>query len=335
MSDDLLSRHDVLLADLDGTLYRGPDPVPGAADAVVAAAERGVGTAYVTNNASRSAADVAHHLAELGFPAGVDDVRTSAQAAASLLGEQLPSGASVLVVGTSALVDEVRAQGLQVLSDAEGADAVVQGHSPETGWRQLAEAVVAIRGGALWVASNIDRTLPTERGALPGNGSMVQAVQNAAGGAPQVAGKPAARLLREAQGSATHPLVVGDRLDTDIEGGHSLGAPSLLVLTGVADAAELLGAPVEQRPTYIGADMSALFRHPDELLPGPRAGWRAERSADGLVLSGDGAGSPEPALDALRVLVAVAWDGGAAPSGVRADGAAAEAALAELGLTAG
>jgi len=329
MTDDLLSRHDVLLADLDGTLYRGPEVVPGALDAVLAAAARGVRTVYVTNNASRSPADVAAHLTELGFPAGIADVRTSSQAAATMLAEQLPAGSPVLVVGTEALADEVRARGLTVVATAAEAVAVVQGHSPDTGWRNLAEAVVAVRAGALWVATNVDPTLPTDRGRLPGNGSMVQVVRTATEAQPQVAGKPAARLLREAQGDATRPLVVGDRLDTDIEGANALGVPSLMVLTGVNGAADLLAAPPALRPTYIGADLAALGRHPDELSPGPRPGWQVEHGPDGLRLTGRG-GGPDPAVDALRALCAPAWEHG--ETRVSAEGAAAAAALAELGI---
>ncbi|MEJ8282168.1 HAD-IIA family hydrolase [Pseudonocardia spirodelae] len=329
MTDDLLSRHDVLLADLDGTLYRGPEVVPGAVEAVRGAADRGVPTVYVTNNASRSPGDVAAHLRELGFPARVEDVRTSSQAAAAMLAEQLPSGARVLVVGTAALADEVRARGLTVVDGAADADAVVQGHSPDTGWRVLAEAVVAIRAGAVWVASNVDLTLPTERGPLPGNGSMVQVVRTAAGVEPQVAGKPAARLLREGCGDARRPLVVGDRLDTDIEGAHAMGAPSLLVLTGVSGAAELLAARPKLRPTWIGTDLAALTRDPDDLAPGPRPGWDVTLDGATLVLTGDGTGD-EPAVDALRALCAAAWEHGT--DDVRGDGSAAATALRELGL---
>ena len=97
---DLLDRHDVLLCDLDGTLYAGPAAVPGAVEAVAGAAARGVRTVYVTNNASRRPADVAAHLTELGFPATTDDVATSSQAGAAMLARQLPPGAPVLVVGT-------------------------------------------------------------------------------------------------------------------------------------------------------------------------------------------------------------------------------------------
>jgi glycerol 3-phosphatase-2 len=334
VTDDLLARHDVLLADLDGTLYAGKDAVPGAVEAVVNAAARGVRTAYVTNNASRRPSEVAAHLAELGFPAATEDVRTSSQAGAAMLAEQLPAGASVLVVGTVALVEEVTGRGLTVTDTAEGADAVVQGHSPDTGWRQLAEATAAVRGGALWVATNVDPTLPTERGPMPGNGSMVGVVRIASGKQPQVAGKPAPRLIQEAVDAtgAERGLVVGDRLDTDIAGGNAVGLPTLLVLTGVSTPADVLAAPENQRPTYLAADMSSLTRPADELAPGPRPGWQV---TDDLVLTGDGDGSPEPELDALRALCGAHWASGGGPAAVRAEGDAAAKVLATLKLASG
>lgn len=325
-----LDRHDVLLADLDGTLYRGPEAMPGAVEAVLAAQARGVATMYVTNNASRRPADVARHLVELGFPAGEQDVVASSQAAAAMLAEQLPARAAVLVVGTEALVEQVTGVGLTVTADAAAAAAVVQGHSPDTGWRVLAEACVALRAGAVWVACNVDPTLPTERGPLPGNGSMVAALRTASAREPQVAGKPAPALLHEAarRSGARHALMIGDRLDTDVEGGRAAGMTTLLVLTGVSDATELLSAPEALRPDLIGADMSALDRPVDELAPGPRPGWDVRRTGAGeLELAGDG-----DALDALRVLCAVHWAGGGGPVQVRATGDGAARALGELGL---
>jgi glycerol-1-phosphatase len=332
---DLLDHYDVLLADLDGTLYRGPVAVPGAADAVRGAAQRGVRTVYVTNNASRAPSDVAAHLAELGFPAGTDDVVASSQAAAALLAEQLPTGARVLVVGTAALAAEVTAVGLAVTDRAEDAVAVVQGHSPDTGWHELAEATVALRAGAVWVACNLDPTLPTDRGPLPGNGSMVDVLRTSSGRVPQVAGKPGPALLREAarRTGARRPLMVGDRLDTDVEGGRAAGMATLLVLTGVSDAAELLAAPPALRPDYVGADLAALTREPDELAIAPRPGWDARAAGDGELTLGGGGRDP---LDALRALCAAHWAAGRSANGgpvrVTADGDAAAAALRALGL---
>ena len=327
---DLLGLHDVLLADLDGTLYRGPEAVPGAVEAVRGAAERGVRTVYVTNNASRRPSDVAHHLAELGFPAADDDVATSSQAAAAMLAAQLPAGSPVLVVGTDALAGEVQLAGLAVTADPAAAVAVVQGHSPDTGWRVLADASVALRAGAVWVACNLDPTLPTERGLLPGNGSMVSVLRTATGLEPQVAGKPAPALLLDAvrRTGAQRALVIGDRLDTDIEGGRAAGLATLLVLTGVSDAAELLAAPPALRPDYIAADLAALTSEPAALEPGAPSGWVVTSAGAGaLRLAGDG----DP-VDALRALCAVHWAAGGGPAVVTHDGAGPGQVLVDLGL---
>lgn len=329
---DLLARHDVLLADLDGTLYRGREAIPGAAETVEHAARRGVRTVYVTNNASRAPSVVAAHLVELGFPASDDDVATSAQAGAALLAAQLPPSATVLVVGTDALADEVRAVGLRVTALADEAVAVVQGHNPATAWPLLAEACVAIRAGALWVACNGDRTLPSERGPLPGNGSMVAALRSATGREPQVAGKPATVLLDQAvkRTGARAPLMVGDLITTDIEGGRAAGMPTLLVLSGVSDPVALLSAPPAQRPDYVGADMRALRRPAGELTPGPRPGWSVRNGGEGLVLAATSTAA-EP-LDALLVLCHAHWARGGGPVCVTAADVTAGAALGHLGL---
>jgi glycerol 3-phosphatase-2 len=330
VTDDLLSRHDVLLADLDGTLYSGPSAVPGAVEAVRGAAERGVRTVYVTNNASRRPSAVAEHLAELGFAASTEDVVASSQAAAAMLADQLPPGARVLVVGAEALAEEVTGRGLRVV--AMEADAVVQGHSPDTGWPQLAEATVAVRAGALWVACNLDPTLPTERGPLPGNGAMVGVVRVATGREPQVAGKPGPALLQEAarRSGAQRPLMIGDRLDTDIEGGRAAGMATLLVLTGISDAAELLAAPPELRPDYVAADLDGLTARPEDLEFGQRPGWDVRVPDSGtLVLAGAG-----DSVDALRALCAAHWAAGGGSVHVTAEGNAATAALDSLGLDA-
>ena len=146
---------------------------------------------------------------------------------------------------------------------SDGPVAVVQGHSPQTGWPDLAEAALAIRSGALWVAANVDLTLPSERGLLPGNGSMVAALRAATNREPQVAGKPEPTLLNDAlaRGTFSTPLVVGDRLDTDIAGANAAGLPSLMVLTGVSTADDMVRAAVRERPDYI-ARRSALALRP-------------------------------------------------------------------------
>ena len=189
----------------------------------------------------------------------------------------------------------------------------MQGFGPDVGWKILAEASLAVRGGALWMATNTDRTLPSPRGPLPGNGSLVGVLRTALDRGPDVVvGKPAPALFETAASlsKARKPLAVGDRLDTDIEGAVGAGMDSLLVLTGVSGPAELLSAPPERRPTYVSADLSGLFgeasaaRLPagsDEL-----GGWRL---ADGRL---EGSGDP---VDALRLLTGFTWDGGKAQAG--------------------
>jgi glycerol 3-phosphatase-2 len=156
----IAQEYDCLLIDLDGTVFRGRQPTDGAVESLDQVGSRKL---FVTNNASRSADEVATHLRELGFTATGTDVVTSAQSAAHLLADQLPSGARVLIVGTESLANEVAAVGLRpVRKWKDEPVAVVQGLSLTIGWPDLAEAALAIRAGALWVAANVDPTLPTE-----------------------------------------------------------------------------------------------------------------------------------------------------------------------------
>lgn len=291
----LLDRYDALLFDLDGTVYRGEDVVDGAAGAVEAAHNHDVAVRFVTNNASRGPDEVAKHLTAIGVRAVAGEVSTSAQAAAKVLAEKVTG--TVLVVGTAALVREVELVGLTPTRTADDTVvAVVQGLARDTGWHDLAEATVAINAGALWVACNVDRTLPTERGMLPGNGSLVAAVEAATGREPVVAGKPATPLMHEAirAANADHALAIGDRLDTDIAGAVAAGLDSLLVLSGVETPATLLESDL--RPTYLAADVRAVTDDPDRLAIGGKPGWTID---DGLI---SGNGDP---LDLLRALCAV------------------------------
>lgn len=326
----LARQHDCLLLDLDGTVFRGHQPTEGAIDALDTADTRKL---FVTNNASRAADEVAEHLRELGFTATAEDVVTSAQSAAGLLARQLPAGAKVLVVGTDALAGEIAAVGLVPVRQFDDEPvAVVQGHSTTTAWPLLAEAALAIRAGALWVAANVDRTLPTERGLLPGNGAMVAALKAATEAEPQVAGKPAPALMRDAlaRGTFRTPLVVGDRLDTDIEGANAAELPSLMVLTGVNNAADAIHACPAQRPTLIGADLRDLHTDSETLAVGAHPAWSVE-VGDGVVTVC--ATGQDPGADGLSVVRATAravWD--ASPDGtpvtVRAGDDTAGAALA-------
>ncbi|MBL1074363.1 HAD-IIA family hydrolase [Nocardia sp. 2] len=261
----LRSRFDALLLDLDGTLFRGHEVIPGAPEALSGAPEDAQRLVYVTNNASRSALGVAGHLRDLGFAATEDEVVTSAQAAAHLLAAELSPGSAVLVVGTDDLVAEIECVGLQAIRRFNGIApaGVVQGHNPNTAWADLAEAAYALRAGAVWVAANTDATLPNERGLAPGNGSMVAALRTASDREPIVAGKPFAPLMEDAltRAKTRSALVVGDRLNTDIDGAHTVGLESLMVLTGVSTLEDLRTQPADRLPTYVSDSLDAL-NHP-------------------------------------------------------------------------
>ncbi len=303
----LAQQHDCLLLDLDGTVFRGHEPTVGAVETLAAVTAR---ILYVTNNASRAPDEVAQHLCAMGFRADADDVVTSAQSAARLLAERLPSGAPVLVVGTESLAGEIINVGLKpVRLWSDDPVAVVQGHSPETAWPDLAEAALAIRSGALWVAANVDKTLPSERGLLPGNGSMVAALQTATDRVPKVAGKPAPTLLTDAlsRGSFRTPLVVGDRLDTDIAGANAAGLPSLMVLTGVSTAGETVRAVAGERPNYIAADLRSLYSRADTLRVGPHPAWRIE-IGDSVVTVHNAGSEPRDPLTVVRAIANAVWN---------------------------
>src|SRR5579863_3984059 len=175
MPDSLGAAYDVALLDLDGVVYIGGTPIPGAPEALQQAKRGGMRLAYVTNNASRTPAAIAGLLAGMNVPADEADVVTSAQAAARLLADRLPPGAKVLVIGATALRLAVRERGLVPVSTAaEQPLAVVQGFGPGIDYGRLAEGGLAVRAGALFVATNADSTIPHAHGTAPGNGSLLK-----------------------------------------------------------------------------------------------------------------------------------------------------------------
>jgi HAD superfamily hydrolase (TIGR01450 family) len=304
----IAQEYDCLLIDLDGTVFRGRQPTEGAVQSLGEVASRKL---FVTNNASRSADEVAAHLRELGFTATSEDVVTSAQSAAHLLAGQLSPGSPVLIVGTEALANEIDAAGLRsVRRYDDNPVAVVQGLSMTIGWPDLAEAALAIRAGAVWVAANVDPTLPTERGLLPGNGSMVAALRTATGAEPQVAGKPGPQLMADAvaRGDFRAPLVIGDRLDTDIEGANAAGLPSLMVLSGVSSARDAVYAEPVRRPTYIGHDLRCLHQDGKLLAIAPQPGWQVDVDGHAVRVSTNGEGQNEDELSIVRAVASAVWD---------------------------
>jgi len=310
-TDPLTAAYDLAMLDLDGVVYVGQDAVPGAADYLRATTAAGMRTAFITNNAARPPEAVAAHLTELGVAAGVADVVTSAQAAAGLLRDRWGAGARVVRLGGPGLEAALHEVGLVPVGADDDAVAVVSGYGPDVLWRDIMRVAVRVREGLPWVAANADLTIPTAFGVAPGHGVLVETLARFTGVTPVVAGKPQRPLLDETvrRVGGRRPLMVGDRLDTDIEGAHHAEVDSLLVLTGVTGLAELVAAPADQRPTYLSVDLGGLLvPHPKPVPDGTGGtgwavgGWRAE--VRGGRLSVSGAGGID---DWWRSVAAAAW----------------------------
>lgn len=319
MSERLVDAYDAALFDLDGVVYLGPEPVPGAPDGLAALGDLGVRIGFVTNNAARSPQTVVDQLVSMNIRAGVDDVVVSSQAGARLLAERVPAGSKVLVVGTDALAEQVRLVGFEVVSSQrEHPVAVIQGYHPDLPWHLLEEAGFALQNGAIWVATNPDLTRPTDRGLVPGCGASIAALRTVASDDPIVAGKPFKPLMEETiiRTEAKRAIFVGDRTDTDVRGAIAVGIDSLLVFTGAHGKADLVDT--EDRPTHIGYDLRALLEPPRRCVSdGARFSCGAARvevrgNEVSLVEFGD---SREDQLDALWAVLQARW-GSTAPLNV-------------------
>ncbi|RKS07697.1 HAD superfamily hydrolase (TIGR01450 family) [Nocardiopsis sp. Huas11] len=321
--------YDAMLLDLDGVVYIGPNAVPAAPEAVGKARAAGARVAFVTNNAGRTPARIAEQLTQLGVAASPEDVVTSAEAAARLVSARFPAGSDVLVVGDTGLRQAVRRMGLRPVTVAgPSVVAVVQGYAPRITRDLLDQGALAVARGAFYVASNADATAPTAQGITPANGAFVRVIAHATGVEPVVAGKPMRPLHEEGilRTGARNPLIVGDRLDTDIEGATTHGAAGMLVLSGVATPADALAAPAHQRPRFLAWDVSGMNEtHPAVLVDGPHTrcrGWTVTAADDTVRVEGAG-----DRLDGLRALCEALWT----HTAVDPTGPSARAALARLG----
>jgi len=244
---------------------------------------------------------------------------------------RVPAGSPVLVVGGAAMESAVTERGLRPVRSADDRPAaVVQGFAPDVDWRQLAEAAYAVAAGVPWIVSNMDLAVPRERGIAPGNGALANAVVAATGQQPIIAGKPLEAIYDDAQRRGAGPhLIVGDSLETDIQGAHRAGLDSLLVLTGMTTVSGLLAAPARHRPTYLAGDLRELLL---PQTPAHRDGdcwtcgrWAALRRGGEIVLRAPAEHGREPAAsdltDGARALCHAAWalagDGVSAEPGLR------------------
>jgi HAD superfamily hydrolase (TIGR01457 family) len=253
----LAERYDVFLFDLDGVLYRGAEPIPGAAGAVDGLRRMGKGIAFVTNNSARTPGMVADHLRAVGVRAEPAEVETSALTTAGVLSSRGVRRA--FVIGETGIRQALAERGIGVLDgEPDAAEAVVVGWDRGLDYAKLRTASLLIQRGAAFVATNADASYPAPEGRWPGAGAIVAAIETTTGVRAEVVGKPHPPILRSAlrRAGGGRPLVIGDRLDTDIAGASELGWDSLLVLTGITTSDEVASAP--QPPTYVGADLGVL-----------------------------------------------------------------------------
>jgi HAD superfamily hydrolase (TIGR01450 family) len=294
--------------DLDGVVYVGGEAIDGVAEQIQRIRAAGRHVAFVTNNASRTPAKVAEKLVGVGVEAAATDVVTSAQAAARLLADEHGPGAKVLVLGGEGLRVALVEAGLEPVDEPDGAVAVASGYGPDVRWRDIMRVSVLVRDGLPYVASNTDLTIPTPYGLAPGHGVLVRTIAGFAGVQPTVAGKPERPLMEETvrRVGGDRPIMVGDRLDTDIEGAHAIDVPSLLVLTGVSWLEDLAAAAPELRPSYISPTLEGLFEpHPVPSMSGADAelgGWTATVEDGRLRVTGEGRDA-----DWWRVAATACW----------------------------
>ena len=243
------------LVDLDGVVWLGDEPIPGAADAIRSLRARGTRVVFLTNNSSATVSEYLAKLERHGIPTSDDDLITSAQAAAGLL----EPGTTALVCAGPGVDEALAARGVKTVRDG-GADAVVVGWHRDFDFDRLTVAFRAVRAGARFIATNDDATYPTPDGPVPGGGAIVAAVAYATGVRPEVAGKPnepAAALVAERVGAVE--VLVGDRPETDGLLASRLGVPFALVLTGVTAAADLPVTPVPERVAPDLAELVAQY----------------------------------------------------------------------------
>jgi len=254
----LADAYDCLLFDLDGVLYRGDAVVPGAPETLDELRGSGARPVFLTNNSSRTPEQVVVTLGGFGIGARPEEVVTSALATAELLAQR--GGGRAFVVGQEGVRRALADAGIEVVDgEPERADLVVVGFDGHVTYERLKTACLLVQRGARLVATNPDASYPAADGLWPGAGALLAVITTTTGAEPEIVGKPFAPLFEAARrrGGGGRPLVIGDRLDTDIEGAARLGWDSMLVLTGVSTRHE--AETTGPRPTFVADDVRALL----------------------------------------------------------------------------
>lgn len=244
-----------VVLDLDGVLWLGDEPLPGAADAVARFRSAGLAVGFMTNNSSLPVAGYVEKLGRFGVDADPSEVLTSALAAADLLAADLAPGSKILACSGPGVVEALEARGFEVV-DAGPADAVVVGWHRTFDFDRLDRASAAVRAGARFVATNLDATYPAPGGLLPGNGALVAAVATAAGCRPEVAGKPEPPTVALVQATfGDRGVVAGDRPSTDGALAEALGWPFALVVSSATLSGD---EPTGYDAAFVGPSLAAL-----------------------------------------------------------------------------
>lgn len=256
-----------LILDMDGVLWRGDTPMPRLPEFFDGLQRCGIKYAFATNNASKTPADYVAKFGRFGVSIERNQLMTSALATGAYLASSLPQHGPVYVVGSRGLREAIAERGLTVLDRFDTvtpAAAVAVGFSQEVVYNDFSAATHQILShGARFIGSNPDSTFPSENGLQPGNGSFLALLEAATEVEPQIIGKPFAPMFHACLsqlGPAATPqntAVVGDRLNTDIQGGRNAGLQTILVLSGVTKPAELTGSDVQ--PDLIIDDISHLL----------------------------------------------------------------------------
>ncbi|WP_067725724.1 TIGR01457 family HAD-type hydrolase [Oceanobacillus damuensis] len=244
-----MKKYEGYLIDLDGTMYRGTESIEGAAEFVDELFTHGIPYLFVTNNSSKKQEDVSNKLNSMGIKSTPEQVVTTSVATANYIRSK-KEGARCFVIGEEGLHHALAASGLTITE--ESIDFVVMGIDRQVTYEKFAKACLAVRDGASFISTNSDIAIPTERGLLPGNGSLTSVVTVSTGQKPIFIGKPEAVIMKEALNilglSQENTLMVGDNYNTDIKAGINAGMDTLMVFTGVTSFRELEN--LETKPTY-------------------------------------------------------------------------------------
>jgi glycerol-1-phosphatase len=259
----LVDEFDGLLIDLDGVVWIGREPVPGAAEALAALIGDGKPIVFVTNNPGRPASTYAERLRAIGVPAEEGQIITAGMVTAALAAERAGEGVGTFVIGAPAFKDTAASAGLELLDGEAARDAgavLVSGHR-DFDYEELLTATLALQRGAMLFATSRDPTLPMPGGPWPGTGAVLAAVETASGAVAEIGGKPERHLFelaRERLPTDGRVAMVGDRIASDIEGGRRAGLATVLVLSGASTRAEAEAA--DPAPDHVADDLAALLR---------------------------------------------------------------------------